>query len=141
MAEQIFPVHIAQADVLAEHQLAVVEFDGVRVTRFGQRYDIGARREIGEDRMDIRRAEDADIGDRRAVGVERIGHDRSVAPEFDHLLDHFEIRAQSGRRRDLAAEFRHAFEARVFFCALAGRDHVQDGIHEAVEADEAGGLR
>ena len=141
MAEEILPVYIAQAEVFAEHQLAVVEFDGVGVTRFGQRYDIGARREIGEDRMDIRRTKNTDIGDRRAVGVERVGHDRSVAAEFDHLLHHFEIRAQSGRGRDLAAEFPHALESRVFFRALAGRDHMKDRIHETVEADQAGGLR
>ena len=34
--EEVFPIHFAQAEVLAEHQFAIVELDRVGVTRFGQ---------------------------------------------------------------------------------------------------------
>ena len=36
VGEEVFPIHFAQAEVLAEHQLAIIELDRVGVTRFGQ---------------------------------------------------------------------------------------------------------
>ena len=139
--KEVFPIHFAQAEVLAEHQLPIVELDRIRVTRFRQRNHFGARREIREDRMDIRRPEEADIGHRRAVGVERVGHDRTVPAQFDHLLDHLEIRAQPRRVADFFPELGHAAHAGVTLRALPRGHHVQDGVHKAVQADEAAGLR
>ena len=139
--EEDFPVHLAQAEVLAEHQLPVVELDGVGVTGFGQRNHLGPRGEVGKDRVDIRRPEVAHIGHRRTVGAERVGHDRAVAAEFDHLRHHLEIRAQPGSGADSPAEFGHAPHAGVALGALPRGHHVQDGVHEAVQTDQAGGLR
>ena len=36
VGKEVFPIHFAQAEVLAEHQFAIVELDRVGVTRFGQ---------------------------------------------------------------------------------------------------------
>ena len=136
MPEEIRPVHFLEALVLAAHELAVLEFDGVGVAGFGDGNDARLAGERRKNGMDIGRAEVADVGGGQPGATEGVGHDGAIAAELHHLRDELEIGAQPGGGIDAGGKIAHAGEPRVFRGGFPLGDDVEDGIDEAVEADE-----
>ena len=122
--------------VLAEHDLAIGEFEGLGEAGIGDGINFGALGEFGEDGMEFGIAEHADVVDGRAERAERERHDGTVAAELFGLGHDLDIGALAGGRGDLGAEALEAGERRVFGRRLALLNYMEYLIDEAVETEQ-----
>jgi len=132
----VFPVHLAEGLVFAQHDFAVLELQGVGVAWFSDRMHLGPLLEVGEDRMKIGITQVAKIRDLGAETGQCVGHDWAVAAQFGDLTDEFDVRALARGGFQPARQLGDGGEAQVFIRAFAFVHDVEDFVHKPVEADE-----
>ncbi|NCZ95877.1 hypothetical protein EBZ02_01720 [bacterium] len=124
--------------MLAEHDLAVVEFEGGGQGRFGKGMDLRPLGELLEHGMDLGISAHADVFHRGPQGGHGEGHERSIAADLFHGRDDFEVGALARRLADLLGEGLDGGVREVFGGRLALLDHLQDGVEESVKSEQAG---
>jgi hypothetical protein len=132
------PGDFFQGGMLADHDLAVVELEGVRMAGFGDAVDFGALGELGEDGVKVRVSKDAEVGDLDAEAGEGVGHDGAVAAEFNDVGDDFEVGAFAGGSREARGESIDGGHAGEGLGAGPFVHHMDDFVDESIEADEGG---
>ena len=136
----VLPVHLLQRLVLAEHDLAVLELQRVGVAGLGDGMHLRPLGEVGEDRVEVRIAEDAQVSHLQAEAGEGVGHDGAIAAQLVELADQFDVRAPAGGPGQALGELGDRRQAQVLVGALALVHHMEDVIDEAVQANKGGHL-
>ena len=138
---QVVPVDLLEGVVLAHHQLAVLELEGVGEPRLTDAVDLGACGERLEHRMQGRPSQRPHIGHADAQAGQRIGHDRAVAPQLGQHIHQLDIGAASsggGQPLRVGGDGGDAIETDGVIALV---HHVEDLVHEAVETHEGGQRR
>src|SRR5947208_2452199 len=105
--------------MLAEHYLAVLELQRIRMSRLGDGMDLGAFGKIRKDGMEIGITEVAQISDSQAKTGQRIGHDRAIASEFGEAADQLDIGAFVRCRPEAFRQLRNRRQSLKGFRAVA----------------------
>src|ERR1051326_1232809 len=134
----VFPIHLAQRLMLAQHDFAVFKLKCIGEARFGDGMDFGAFGKISKDRVQIGVAEDSKIGNFHPEAGKSVGHDGTVAAKFGNLADEFNVGASACSGGQPRRELSDSRQAQIFFRALALIDDMKDFIDESVETDEGG---
>ena len=132
----VVPVDLLERLVFALHDFAILELDGIRVPRLGDRMNIGNPGEVGEHGVDVGITEIAEVTYLESETGQGIGHDRTVAPELRQLDHHFDIGAFAGGPGEPLGVFGDGGQAEILLGALALVHHMEDFIDKAIEADE-----
>jgi len=136
MLDDRFVGNVVHRDGFTEHQFAVVEFEGVGMTRIGdgvKRRDFLHRQ---KDFFDRGHAKRADVGDFGRVHRQRVAHDRTVSTKLFNGRNEFDVRRQAAGAFDALREIADGFNAGKRVDRLAFVDGVDDLVDEAVEPDD-----
>lgn len=124
-----------------DHDLPVVELEAEGVRGGGEWDDAAAARREGlKDGFDVPIANGTDVGDGDSEGGEAPGEEGAVTPESVVEEDALDVGAAAGGVGAASGELRDGPDGVVVVRAHSGAEgnEANDGVDEAVEADEGG---
>jgi len=133
-----FVIGVLHGSVLAEHDLAVVELEGRGQGRLGERVDLGPLGKFFKDGMNLGIAAHTHVFHRCSQGGHREGHQRAVAADLFHGWNYLEVGTFAGRLAHFFGKGLDGGVRKILGGRLTLLDHLQDGVEEAVETEEAG---
>src|SRR2546427_158338 len=108
--------------------------------RLGDRINLCALAEIGENRVQIGITQNSQISDLEAETRQRIGHDRAIATELGQLTYQLDVRAPTSGCAQALRKLLNGWQPSVLLSAFPLVHHVQNFIHKSVQADKRGHL-
>jgi hypothetical protein len=134
--DQVGPIHVVQRGDLAEHDLAVLELQGVGVTGVGDGDDLGPAGHLLEDRVQHGVAQAADVRHADAEAGQGVGHDGAVAAELHLAGDQLVVAALAGGGGDLLGQEGDGLDGLEGVEGVPLVDHGDDLVDEPVEPDQ-----